>query len=186
MGMNAHVCPSMSWTPGDFIKPDPALSVEATRDHILNELHRYFTNTKNTSDRLVRVQKIVEGVSLETNTLGDIIFDTLHAYLTDTSSFLMDLLPENVHDAFVEEVIGFVEEDTLPNGSTILSLWLETEPEPETEPEAEKEQEFSFWDLTVPIPLYVMSVSLVLLIAFAFSTTARCSLGPGNLVRSEL
>jgi hypothetical protein len=177
----------MTWSPGDFIKPDPTLSAEATREHILNELDRYFKDPKST-DRLVRIQKIVEGISFDKNSLGEIIFDILHAYLVDSSSFLKDILPDDIYDAFLDEAVGFIEEDTLPDGSTILSLWLETEPEPEPEPESEPSvKEISFWNANIPIPLYVLTFGSCIIVAFLISSSAQHSLTCGTFsLRSEL
>ena len=124
----------MSWNPGDFIKPDKTLPIEAIKDHILNELHRYFHDKKNTSDRLNRIRNIVQSYSIN-DCLGEIIFDILHAYLADSRSFLEDLLPPDIPAEFFTEVIGFIECDTLPNSGyppvTIMSLWPSPQPLPE-------------------------------------------------------
>lgn len=168
----------MTWTPGDFIKPDPTLSVEATRDHILNELYRYFKDSASSTktDRFLRIKT---HTSIDEETLGDIIFDILHAYLADSRSFLRDLLPDNIEPAFFDEVIGYIAEDTLPDSSTtILSLWL---PEVEVEEEAEAEAEeaplvdVSFWDVTIPVPIHVVFSGLAVTAAWLLANTLYCT-----------
>jgi hypothetical protein len=161
----------MTWNPGDFIKPDPELSSEATREYILNELYQYFSNPKNTSERLVRIRKIVP--SIDSKVLGQIIFDILHAYLVDSRSALRDLLPDDIAPEFFDEVIGFVDEDTLPDSSTtIMTLWTATEPSPELSSETETESDV--WDLTIPVPIHVVMAGLAVIAMWLFGMNVYC------------
>jgi len=158
----------MTWTPGDFIKPDPTLSAEATRDHILHELYRYFKDPKKT-DRFLRIQTFT---SMEDAILGEIIFDILHAYMVDSRSFLRDLLPDTIRPEFFDEVIGYIDEDTLPDSSTtILSLWDSATDDDSIE---EPLQEISFWDVTIPVPLYVVLSGLAITAAWLLGNTLTC------------
>ena len=164
----------MTWTPGDFIKPEPTLSVEATRDHILNELYRYF-KTSAISTKTDRFLRIKTHTSIDEETLGDIIFDILHAYLADSRSFLRDLLPDNIEPAFFDEVIGYIAEDTLPDSSTtILSLWP-----PEADSDSDSEEaplvDVSFWDVTIPVPIHVVFSGLALVAAWLLANTLYCT-----------
>jgi hypothetical protein len=178
----------MTWSPGDFIKPDPTLSNDDAREHILNELHRYFTDPKNTSERLVRIQNLVSGTSLENNSLGEVIFDILHAHLVETKSFLEDLLPADIAATFCEEVIGFVEEDTLPDGPTILSIWPDSDSDVEMDADADSAvKEISFWDMTVSVPVHVLLSGVVVALLSVIAVNVHYALALGTEpVRFEL
>jgi hypothetical protein len=167
-GKRSSMTMTMTWNPGDFIKPDPTLSVEETQEHILNELYRYFQDLKHPSDRLKRIQTSVSGTYLESNPalLGEIIFDILHAYLVDTRSCLQDLLPSTLSQEFIHEVLGFIEEDTLPDSTTVIaSVWI---PSPSSSPSSE--DDVNILEQTIPVPLYVAVYGIAFAAAWLLGT----------------
>lgn len=132
---------------GDFIKPDPSATCKERQTHILSELHRWLSGRIQFHARDVglvdmdkveiadmvddglwpaaRLHMLVEArVVNDSREAPELIYHEMATWATSICiQYLIDCENADTDNSMVNMAIGFVRDDRLPDGRTIVELW---------------------------------------------------------------
>jgi hypothetical protein len=180
---------------GDFIKPDPGLTLRERETHILSELNRWLEGRIQVHARAVGLASYDDDEIRDTVSLGRWPAARLHMLVGDLPhgrepelvyhekalwaaivcmKYLLN--GEAPADSAEELAIGFVTEDQLGDGSTIADYWdapSTFEPLREAQPlslEERIEGALGFWDipLKLELPIWVWTALTLWVVLYAW------------------